>query len=260
MNLKIKTVIEELLKLYPLQKQTVWDASGIINKSFQNQTLQKILICADLNNSSLQKAIENKANLIISHHPLSLDLKKDKDLFIKRTLLELKKHHIVLCVLHTNFDLSKNGLIESFCYSLNYHKWSVCNFDKGLFSIAVNDHLQNFCNALKEHEFIDYIKMNELFYIKNPLIKRVLFGLGSYYSAAIEYPQKIKKYDLFVTGDLKWSSWVHAENHMINVIDIGHKIEAVFISQIRLQLKKIFKATIDSKILYNLPILKMKVI
>lgn len=258
--IKIKEVIDFLLDLYPLQNQLVWDASGIINKVFLKNQLHNVLVVADLDEPAMTLALENNVNLIISHHPLSLNIRNENDPYIKKIIKIMKLNKIVFLSLHTNFDVAKNGLVKAFCNSIGFKEWTMNKFIPGLCEVKFNQNLSELIKLFKNQHYVDYVKVDRKLLLQNPVIKRCLIGLGAFYSAAYDYLQIIKKSDLFVTGDLKWSNWIHALNNSIKVIDIGHKIEAVFIKYIKDLLLKHFHPFLNDQIFDMPPSVTLQII
>ena len=65
----VKEVIAYLDSIAPLSFQESYDNAGLQTGN-PDQTATAALLCVDVTESILDEAIRNKANLIISHHPV----------------------------------------------------------------------------------------------------------------------------------------------------------------------------------------------
>ncbi len=79
----------------------------------ENQKLKKIFLCLELNRDSLEAAIKQNCNLIITHHPFifkpfkKINFTKDPK---AELLKQLIKNDIALFSAHTNLDFTKDGV------------------------------------------------------------------------------------------------------------------------------------------------------
>ena len=107
--MKIKELLNTLNKIAPFSLQESYDNSGIQFADLEAPII-KILLALDLTLEILEEAIENKANLILTHHPLLFaplkQITKQNNLLLFQTIT----NQINLLALHTNYDLAENGL------------------------------------------------------------------------------------------------------------------------------------------------------
>ncbi len=88
------------------------DNVGLQVGNLQNEIIN-ILICLDVNPKVIEEAIQQKCNLIISHHPIlfnpikKIDTSKDT---ASKIIQQLIKNDISLISYHTNFDFTKEGV------------------------------------------------------------------------------------------------------------------------------------------------------
>lgn len=113
MKVKIKQLINILEKEFPAYLTASWDNSGLQIGSLNNE-VNKILICLDLEQSALDKAIAEKVDLIITHHPFffksikTINTDKYPGNYIKRLI----ENNISVYSAHTNVDAAQNGLSQ----------------------------------------------------------------------------------------------------------------------------------------------------
>lgn len=114
--MKVKGVIETLEQIAPSYLQETYDNSGLLI-GFIDDEIQKALITLDITEEVLQEAIQNKCNLIISHHPLIFNgLKKiTRRNSVERIVEKAIKHSINIYAIHTNLDNVDNGINSIIC-------------------------------------------------------------------------------------------------------------------------------------------------
>ncbi|PKP04202.1 MAG: Nif3-like dinuclear metal center hexameric protein [Bacteroidetes bacterium HGW-Bacteroidetes-6] len=109
--MKLLEIVNHLEKLVPSQLQENYDNCGLQIGNPENEIIG-ILYSLDINENVIDKAIDTKCNLIISHHPLiftgvkNIDLSKPNGRIIQKCI----QHQIAIVSLHTNFDKSPFGV------------------------------------------------------------------------------------------------------------------------------------------------------
>ncbi|UTS71195.1 Nif3-like dinuclear metal center hexameric protein [Mycoplasma bradburyae] len=238
--MQIKKITNWILKLFPLKNQLAFDNAKLINHKNLKNELNKLLICADYDGYNFKLANKLNANLIISHHPMfidSNDLKNDN--FIRNAYDDFQKNNRSFLVLHTAYDFNEKGAHAYFFKLLNINKFNVTPINH-YYEFEINSSLEELIESLKSIKYIDQVKYLSTSKFKKNL-KKGLICLGSGYSSNQQDIDLFKQYDILITGDLKWSSWINAVNHHVNVIDIGHNVESIFIDHINELLVDQFK-------------------
>ncbi len=112
---KVGDAVSFLRGLFPECLQEDWDNSGEF-KVFREDGLKGIVLSLDASLGSLRFALEKGANLIVTHHPLSL--KPFRNLSpspSKEKMVELLlSKRISLYSLHTSFDWAEGGMNDLF--------------------------------------------------------------------------------------------------------------------------------------------------
>lgn len=230
----IARVVKALDKKYSLRKAEEWDSVGVQTSSSLSRK-GPIVIALDLTTDILNFAIEKKAGLIITHHPLNFE--KDEELegknnpYKKDIFERLKNTGIVHYVIHTNFDKSKIGMSKAMSEHLNL------DFDKQLSSNF------GFIAKLKEecrlNVFLETIKkemeLESLYCVNdlpiNKLISKLAIIPGAGSVEAINEANKAGA-DVIVTSDIKWSTWILANEMNYPLVEVPHSLEKVFITSI----------------------------
>ena len=107
--MKVKNLLNNLDKIAPFFLQESFDNSGIQFGDLDAPVI-KILLSLDVTQGILDEALENKANLIITHHPLLFSPLKQITKQKNPLLFKIITNKINLLALHTNYDLAENGL------------------------------------------------------------------------------------------------------------------------------------------------------
>ncbi|MFA4857985.1 MAG: Nif3-like dinuclear metal center hexameric protein [Candidatus Margulisiibacteriota bacterium] len=78
----------------------------------KNDLTKGVLLCVDITRDVIKKSIARRANLIISHHPITQDagggIKPGSLLW--EIISPAIKNNITLCAYHTNFDVAEGGI------------------------------------------------------------------------------------------------------------------------------------------------------
>lgn len=113
--INIKSVSEYLDSIAPYKTQCDWDNCGLLVGNAEN-VVEKIGICLDLTRETLEDAIKNGCNLIITHHPVIFSPKKT---FLSGDLVyEAAVRNISIISAHTCFDCAENGVNDFLCEAL----------------------------------------------------------------------------------------------------------------------------------------------
>ncbi len=143
MTFLIKEIIEKLENLVPLGLQEKWDNSGYQLK-LADEPAAGVLISLELSPEAVSLAVNNKCNLLITHHPFffnpiksplySIDI-NSTDAAIVKTLLNNK-----ICVysMHTNFDSSLYSMSRFIAQKINLTSlFSIYPAKKKLYKLSV---------------------------------------------------------------------------------------------------------------------------
>ncbi|MDR3367515.1 MAG: Nif3-like dinuclear metal center hexameric protein [Prevotellaceae bacterium] len=132
---QITGAIEELA---PVAYQESYDNSGLSVGNPQNEATGALL-CLDVTERVVQKAVEANINLIISHHPAIFGgLKRLTGSTATERVVQLAvAHNIALYAAHTNLDSVRGGVSEKMCDRLALKNRSILQPANRLVKIAV---------------------------------------------------------------------------------------------------------------------------
>ena len=150
--MKLSEIISRLEEKFPRQNAESWDNVGLLIGNRESE-IKNIQISLDVTVKAVEKAVENKVDLIISHHPFIFSPLKEinNDTVIGDKILKLIENKIAVYSLHTNLDSSEFGLNDFVGEKLGFNKGKIVdpvkeNLYKGEIYISsefVEDKLKN---------------------------------------------------------------------------------------------------------------------
>ena len=111
MAVQLKYITRRLEHHFPLNLAESWDNSGLQLGSFE-QLVHKIIVALDVTEELIEYAQKEKADLIITHHPLLFNSVKqiDVDRFPGKYIAALIQSGIQVYSMHTNLDAAPQGI------------------------------------------------------------------------------------------------------------------------------------------------------
>lgn len=109
--MKCSDIIKILQETAPESCACDWDNPGLL-AGRSDKEVKKIYIALDASDEAVDAAIREKADLLLTHHPLIFrPVKKINDQnFITKRLVRLIQADISLYAMHTNFDAAPGGM------------------------------------------------------------------------------------------------------------------------------------------------------
>lgn len=111
----------------PFASQAAWDNSGLLLGGKERE-ICKTLVCLDLTKETVQYAVENCCDLIVSHHPVIF--RAIKSISSESVFWPLIKNDICVISVHTNLDKACGGVNDTLCEVL-FSKYEKCAEDIG---------------------------------------------------------------------------------------------------------------------------------
>ncbi len=219
---KIKEIIEAIEQAAPIETQEEWDNSGW-QINLGNKNTDKILVCLNVTEETVEQAVKNNCDLIISHHPLIFSpLKCIKN----KAIIKAVQNNIQVYSAHTNFDKSSVGTTEKLAEILGFGNLKEINeFVK--YTIIETLKTENLLKLLKEKLNLKTIKAaNNGGFTK---ISRIALCAGS----GASFIQDLKPYniDCYITSDIKYHEALESK---VLLLDVGHfESEVIALDNIR---------------------------
>lgn len=219
--MKVKSFYDFLNKYAPFEVCDKFDNCGLLVGD-ENANVKSVCLCLDITNKVIDEAVKRKANLIISHHPVIFD--PLKSVTAGTPVYNLMKNRINAICMHTNADMTKNGVTDIMLDLLGFERSSVilepvmpdgtgygkiCDLPIATTARA----LAESCKAAFECTAVRFIDTEKA-------IKRVAVCSGS--GGSNLYRAIAAGCDALITGDVKHNIWIDAENSDFCLIDAGH--------------------------------------
>ncbi len=211
--------IYELINSFaPFDRQESWDNSGILTGDKKSE-VNSIMLCLDITKAVAIEAVKKGVSVVISHHPVIFSPLKSLD--DQNPAVILASHGIASICMHTSFDVAKGGLNDFLIRKLNLCAVPdlAIECETGLGRIAVLDNpctVKELSQMVKEMLGCAFVRFN----LADKTVKKVgvISGSGSgYFKEARD-----KGCDALITGDVKHSDFIDAENSGFALVDAGH--------------------------------------
>lgn len=211
---KVSDIYNYLCRMAPLQLQMDFDNSGLLVGRPERE-VNKAILALDVSPDVIAEAIESKAQLIISHHPLIFSgIKSVTD----KKLLDLVENGIAVISMHTNLDIAPGG-VNDVLLSLLGAKCTDVLDEAGCGRVGflenqldLNSFLVN-CKKLLACNGVRYYDAGRA--VKNIAV------MGGSGGDAIDAAFN-KGCDTYVTADVKYHQFLKAAELGLNLIDADH--------------------------------------
>lgn len=247
MNFKVSDIIELLDTEYSFSLQENWDNSGFQIGNLEAE-IKGILLALDITIDSINYAVSNNINCIITHHPLFFEkiqyLNVNSEYYKKLELLMNNKINVIS--LHTPLDIHPNGVNKYLADKCLLNNQEVFvdykeGYGYGIVGSIENDIFKNYLTKLKNN-----FKNPILYFgnIEKSISKIAVLGGSGAFSIKNAISKKV---DLLISSDFKYHDIQLSLENNLNIVDLGHFESEIFGL---LSLKEFFiNKNIDLKIL-----------
>lgn len=206
-------------QIAPCELAEEWDNIGLLVGDEESK-VEKIMLCLDVTADSLEEALENNVDLIITHHPVIFKgLKRLIYGEVKGGILyTLIKNGINVFAAHTNLDFAEMGVNTHLAEALMLK--DVVTYGEGPGKAGILD------SKVSLHDFIIQVKNG----LKVPFVRvvgkadhgvqKIAVFCGSF-DDNLEAVMQCNP-DVLVTGDLKYHTALDASQAGLCIIDAGH--------------------------------------
>lgn len=236
--MKCREIIEIIENLAPRRMACDWDNPGLLAGRMDKE-VKKILLTVDVDDETVEKAVSEGVDMIISHHPLIFRAVKhvtDED-FIGRRLVKMIQADISYFAMHTNFDSAPGCMADVVADRLGIvfgapleEMGEENGVAYGIGKIGVLQAPMNgraFAKKIKEDFGLPYVTVygSDLWEVEPVKVAATCPGSGgSTIKEALT-----KGAQVLVTGDIGHHEGIDAKAQGLMIIDAGHYgLEHVF--------------------------------
>lgn len=245
-----KDVIKIIERTYPRDCALEWDNVGLLAGRDDKQ-VKSIYVALDATDEVIEDAIQRKADMLVTHHPLIFGGLKQvtNQNFIGNRVLKLIQHDISYYAMHTNYDVKEMAAVScdrllacgelkkvSEPEVLEVTGTDGAGQDEGIGKImdVKEMPLANVCRCVKEAFDLDTVKV---FGNLSQSVGRIAVCPGSGKSV-IGISLK-KGADVLITGDIGHHEGIDAAAQGLAIVDAGHYgIEHIFTRDMKEYLEK----------------------
>jgi dinuclear metal center YbgI/SA1388 family protein len=226
--MNVDEVVKIIEKYFSIDIKESWDNIGLLVAG-TNKQVSKILMCVNASKKNIDYAKKINADFIFTHHPISIKgIKKiTNKSAIGSKIITLIKNDIVLYSAHTNADMLKHGVSDSFMELLGIKNSKIIE------EIDINKGLGRFGLFIKEITLSELIKRIEKIVPKSTQgilissenmeqkIKKVAFCGGS--GDSLLDKVALLNADVYVTADLRFHpADTFISNNKTVLINLNH--------------------------------------
>lgn len=223
--MKVKEIRNILRESAPEDYALDWDNSGLI-LGREEKEVRKILITVDVDDVAVEKALEIKADMILSHHPLLFQAVKritDEE-FIGKRLLKMIQADVAYYAMHTNYDVCRMGMLAAEKIGLKEvspleetGEWQGTPCGIGVAgTLEEPESLFEFAAGIKKCFGLEELRC---FGADRP-VKTVAVCPGS--GGSVVQEALLKGADVFLSGDIGHHTGIDADAQGMAVLDAGH--------------------------------------
>lgn len=224
-KMKVKEIRNILVEAAPESYALDWDNSGLI-LGREEKEVQKVLITVDVDDAAVETALEIKADMILSHHPLLFRAVKriTDEAFIGRRILKLIQADVAYYAMHTNYDICRMGMLAAEKIGLEETgpleetgEWLGVPCGIGVTgTLKEPESLLEFAARIRTRFGLEELRC---FGADRP-VKTVAVCPGSGESVVQE--ALLKGADVFLSGDIGHHTGIDADAQGMAVLDAGH--------------------------------------
>lgn len=236
--MRCSDLTRQLDLLAPPEYACDWDNPGLL-AGWSEKEVHRILVALDATDEVVAQAVREKADLLVTHHPLIFKpLKKvnDQD-FVSRRILTMIQHGICYFAMHTNFDIAPGCMADLAAAQLGMNAegpLEVTGEADGvpvgigkIGSMAVSVTVEELARLVKERFGLPYVTVYGMDQVQGP-VTRIALSPGS--GGSMIRHGLAKGAQVMITGDIGHHEGIDAAANQMAVIDAGHYgLEHIFI-------------------------------
>ena len=231
----VKDIWRLLDSMAPFNIAEKWDNCGLQAGSI-DWDVNGIMIGLDVSQPLIDAAAEKGADLVLTHHPMTLQPLRQFDFTtpVGSLIYTCAVNHISIISLHTNLDKAWGGLNDYFAHKIGLRDIGVLSPDEPLSKVSSSNlesslgigRVGSLTDALSAGEFAKTLK--KVLGISNmrvtgdlnQFVQRIAICTGS--GGGLIQDAVASGADVFITGDMKYHEARDVEQTGCVLMDVGH--------------------------------------
>ncbi len=213
----VRDVYRMIDAMAPFAAAEEWDNVGLLAGRW-DASVDRALCALELNAAVLREAIDQKVQLIVTHHPILFHGRKNlrEDDAEGRMLCALIRADIALIAAHTNYDIAAHGVNDALANMLNFTDVEAPEDDMLCIGTPAQNTLGEFADFVQNRLGAPVRRYGEA---DRPIRRAALIGGsgGSYVQMALRCGA-----DAFLTGEIGHHEAWGAYEEGLCVLEAGH--------------------------------------
>lgn len=224
---KVSKIVSYFTALVPPEMKMDFDNVGLLAGTNETE-VTKALVALDITDEVIGEAIDEHAQIILSHHPLYFELKQvSDDTLIGRKIVQLLQHNISAFCQHTNLDsvpggvndalaaklgVSVEGWLDGPHFTRDGREYGMGRLGKLAAPVCFGDYLAQVKSSLNGNGL--------RFWNAGRSVQKVALCGGS--GGEFVETAVLEGCDTLVTADVKYHQFLEAKERGLNLIDADH--------------------------------------
>jgi len=227
MTVTVEDVYNQINEAADFSTQDSWDNSGLLVGNMKDK-VTGILVTLDITDEVIKEALAEKANLIVSHHPVIFH--PLKNLSLKNPAVKMAAAGIAAICVHTPIDMAVNGINDLIIdllrdqFKLDECIQPIIPLKKGS-SAGTGRICEISGDSMTATQMAAQLKKifgcKVIRYTNTTMsVKKIAICSGSGGSLLGDVIEN--ECQAYITGDIKHDIWIEAANNNIALFDCGH--------------------------------------
>ena len=224
---RVSEIVSYFTALVPPEMKMDFDNVGLLVGTNETE-VTKALVALDITDEVIREAIDEHAQIILSHHPLYFELKQvNDDTLIGRKIVRLLQHNISAFCQHTNLDsvpggvndalaaklgVSVEGWLDGPHFTRDGREYGMGRFGELAAPVCFSDYLAQVKSSLNGNGL--------RFWDAGRTVRKVALCGGS--GGEFVETAVLEGCDTLVTADVKYHQFLEAKERGLNLIDADH--------------------------------------
>ena len=215
----VNELYSKLTLLYPKELRAEWDNDGIMCCDDLEREVGRVLVALDVTMDTVEYAVKNGFDLIVSHHPLVFNSQKSMvpTKFTQRKLIKLIKNNVSVFSFHTRLDAANGGVNDILSGLVGLENVSVDPVDPvgRIGCLSEKTPLSTFVENVKSALSTPFVLYNG-----NKDVQKI-YVVGGDGKDLIDRALSLGA-DTLLTGRASYNTIIDAKDMGLNIIEAGH--------------------------------------